>query len=207
MKYSLIGVGLLATMSLSAQETPRVAFNVGGGFTRPLGSTGRQLDNGWNVAGGIGVNWNQWFGTMIDAGYNRFGINSTTLKNVGFPGGDVGIFSATLDPVIHLTPRSYADIYLIGGAGLYRVNQEFTQPGVAPVVGFDPFFGFYQALVPTTQVLSSYSRNKPGVNAGVGFAVGTKWHGKLYAEARWNRVFIGNDRYADYIPVTFGFRF
>ena len=51
-----------------------------------------------------------------------------------------------------------------------------------------------------------YSVNKPGWNAGMGVAFGTKWHGKLFAEARYVHVFLNNDERADYVPVTFGFR-
>lgn len=201
------GFCLLSVGSLYAQhETSRFAFDIGGGFTQPVGNTGRHLDEGWNVGGGFGYNFSQYFGTMIDLGYNSFGINSTTLNNLGFPGGGVHIFSATLDPVVHLTPRSHFDLYVMGGGGVYHRNQNFTQPGVATVTGFDPFFGFYPVSVPTTQVLSSYSVTKPGVDIGAGVALGTKWHGKFFAEARYNRIFMGNNRHTDYIPVTFGFR-
>jgi hypothetical protein len=40
---------------------------------------------------------------------------------------------------------------------------------------------------------------------GAGVAFGTKSHGKIFAEAKWDRVFIGNS-HMDYLPVTFGFR-
>jgi hypothetical protein len=156
--------------------------------------------------GGGGYNFSRYVGAMIDLGYNRFGINGVTLSNAGFPGGNVSVFSATLDPIVHLNPGHHVDAYLIGGGGLYHLNQEFTQPSAASFTAFDPFFGFYNVIVPTTQVLSSYSVNKPGVNGGAGFAIGTKWHGKLFAEARYARIFMGNDRHVDYIPVSFGFR-
>jgi hypothetical protein len=97
-------------------------------------------------------------------------------------------------------------MYIIGGGGIYHRYQEFTQPSVTTVVGFDPFFGFYSAAVPARQVLASYAVNKPGVNIGAGIALGTKWHGKFYAEARYNRIFMGSERHTDYIPVSFGFR-
>jgi hypothetical protein len=118
----------------------------------------------------------------------------------------VSVFSATLDPIVHLTPRGHFDVYLIGGGGLYHRTQEFTAPGLAAVTGFDPFFGFYQTAIPTTQVLASYTVNKPGVNGGAGIAFGNKWHGKIFAEARYNRIFMGNNAHTDYIPVSFGFR-
>jgi len=47
--------------------------------------------------------------------------------------------------------------------------------------------------------------NKPGLNAGAGIAFGNKWHGKFFAEARYNGIF-GGERNTDYLPVTLGFR-
>jgi outer membrane protein with beta-barrel domain len=201
------GVCFLLVSTLHAQqETQRFSFDLGGGFTQPVGNTGRQLDEGWNLTGGFGYNFSQYFGTMIDLGYNSFGISTSTLNNLGFPGSGVHIFSATLDPVVHLTPRSHFDLYVTGGGGLYRQQQDFTQPSLATVTGFNPFFGFYPVTVPTTEVLSSYSVIKPGVDIGAGIGLGTKWHGKFFAEARYDRIFITANRHTDYIPVSFGFR-
>ena len=46
---------LLAAMA-AAQEVPRFTFAVGGGFTNPVGNTGRHLDEGWNIMAGGGIN-------------------------------------------------------------------------------------------------------------------------------------------------------
>jgi len=197
-------IGLCAS-ALHAQEVPRFSFAVGGGFTQPVGNTGRNLDMGWNVLAGAGVNFSSHVGAMVNVGYNSFGINSATLNSIGVPGGDVHIFSATLDPVVHLNPHGRADFYLTGGGGLFRWYQEFTQPSVAVVPGFNPFFGFYSAAVPTNQILASYSVNKPGVDVGAGVAFGGRGRGKFFAEARYEHVYMTNS-HADYLPVTFGFR-
>jgi len=189
-----------------AQETSRFTFDVSGGFTSPVGNTGHYLDNGWNVGAGAGVNFGPWAGALVQTNFNSMGINSGTLNNVGFPGGDVHVFSATLEPIVHLTPRSHFDLYVIGGGGLYHMYQEFTAPAVATVTGYNPFFGFYAANIPTTEVLSSYSVNKPGANIGAGIAFGTKYHAKLFAEARYDHVFLGNNRHMDYLPISFGAR-
>ena len=103
-------------------------------------------------------------------------------------------------------PHGPVDAYVIGGGGVYHRTQEFTTPTTATFTAFDPFFGFYQAGVAANQVLASYSVVKPGVNIGAGVAFGTRWHAKFYAEARYHKIFLGNDRHTDYIPVTFGVR-
>lgn len=196
--------GILALGVSSAQETSHFAFSVGGGFTTPVGNTGRYTDDGWNVGAGAGVNFNSYVGALIDVNYNSMGINSTTLSNIGVPGGGIHILSATLDPIVHLTPKAHFDLYVTGGGGLYHRQQDFTAPTEAIVPGFNPYFGFTGYAVQGTQVLSSYSSNKPGVDGGIGIAFGSKWHGKFFAEARYNRIF--NTYHSDYLPVTFGFR-
>ena len=198
---------LLFSGALSAQEYSHFTFSGGGGFTQPVGNTGRQLDTEWNIQGGAGVNFSQYFGTVVQLQYDRMGVNSFTLNNLGFPGGDLSVFSATIDPIVHLTPRGHADVYLIGGGGWYRRNQEFTAPSVATVTAFNPFFGFYLANVPSNVVLAQYSVNKPGVNGGMGVAFGSMWGGKFFAEARYHRILMGSYGHTDYIPVTFGFRY
>src|SRR6185295_15440981 len=113
---------------LGAQETTRFAFNIGGGFTQPVGGTARRLNTGWNIDGGAGFNFHPRFGVLAQLSYNDFGINSGTLANVGFPDGNVRVFSATLNPIVHLNPKGPVDVYLIGGGGFYHRTQEFTQP-------------------------------------------------------------------------------
>ena len=199
------GIGLLLVGAASAQETPPFAFNIGGGFTTPVGKTGTRLNNGWNFGAGAGYNFHPYVGALVQFNDNQFDINSTTLNTIGFPGGNVNVWSLTLNPIVHTNPRGPADLYFIGGGGLYHWHQQFTEPGTASFIGFDPFFGFFQTRVPVQNVLSSYSVNKPGVNGGLGLSFGTKWNVKVYAEARYHRIIFG-DRHADMLPVTFGIR-
>jgi len=200
------GLGLLLMGTVHAQETSHFAFNVGAGFTESVGRTGDRLDPGWNVSAGAGYNFNPYVGLMAQFTDTQTDINAATLNSLGFPGGDVNVWSATLNPIIHTNPRGPVDLYFIGGGGLYHWRQEFTAPTVQVFNGFDPFFGFYQVAVPANQVLTSYSVNKPGVNGGIGLSFGTKWHAKFYAEARYHRIIFGNT-HADMLPVTFGIRF
>jgi hypothetical protein len=208
MKSILIAssIGLLAAGFLGAQEFPRFTFDFGAGFTTPVGSTGSQLNTGWNIRGGAGMNFTSNLGANINLGFNDLGISNGTLASLGVPGGSVHVFSATLDPIVHLTPHSHFDFYVTGGGGLFHWYQQFTAPTAALVGFYNPFFGFYNAAVPATQILSSYSVNRPGADIGAGLAFGSvRGHGKFFAEARYNHIYLAHSR-ADYIPVTFGFR-
>jgi hypothetical protein len=191
------GAGLLLAGSLAAQEVSKFTFQLDAGFTQPVGNTGRNLDTGWNIGTGAGMNLNSFVGAMIDVNYNSLGISSTTLTNIGVPGGNVNVFSATFDPIVHLTPHSHFDLYVSGGGGLYHRYEDFSAPGSGNA--FNPFFG-------GNQILASSSVNKPGVDGGAGIAFGSKWHGKFFAEARYNRIFMSNGFHTDYVPVSFGFR-
>jgi len=201
-------VGLMMVGALSAQEFSHFAFNIGGGFTQAVGDTGQRLDMGWNGRLGAGVNFSPYVGLLVNAGYDNMGVNPATLANIGVPGGRMSVFSATLDPIVHLNPKGHVDFYVTGGGGLFHRYQEFTAPTVSVVTGFDPFFGFTPIAVPANQVLASYSVNKPGMDIGAGIAFGSKWHGKFFAEAKYMRIFMGNRAGGDteYLPVTFGFR-
>lgn len=195
-------LGTLAAGVALAQEVPPFTFNVGAGFVEPARSFGRYTDVGWNVQGGAGFNFSNWASAMLDINYNQLGINSSSLSTLGVPGGHIGIWSFTVDPVVHLTGKRRFDLYITGGGGLYRREDVLTAPVGGFIVnpfGFGvPFFG--------NQILSSYSVNKPGWDAGAGVNLGSKWRAKFYAEARYNRMFTWAGT-TDYIPVTFGVRF
>jgi hypothetical protein len=190
--------GILVTGALYAQEVSPFSFAIGAGLTEPIGTAGRYLDTGWNFQAGAGYNFNSHLGAMLDFNYNSMGINSTTLANLGAPGGNTHILSFTVDPILHLNHKGPVDVYLIGGGGLYHRYDDLT----APTGGFlgSPF-GFYG-----NTVLASYSVNRPGFDAGAGVSFGTRWHAKFYAEARYNRMLNSSTPDLDYIPVTFGVR-
>jgi hypothetical protein len=58
-KFPSFCFGLSVIGSLNAQEVPQFSFDLGGGFTQPVGNTGRHLDEGWNIQGGVGFNFSQ----------------------------------------------------------------------------------------------------------------------------------------------------
>lgn len=201
-------IGILALGAANAQEFSKFTADIGGGYTAPVGATGRYLDMGWNVRGGVGYNFSNFAGIKLDLGFDDMGINSGTLASVGAPGGGVHLFSATVDPVVHLLPSTgRLDFYLMGGGGLFHEYQNFTAPAVFTTTFFSPFFGAFPASFAGNQVLSSYTVTKPGFDIGGGIGVGKIGHGKLFMEARWEHMFMNNGAHLDAIPVTVGFRF
>ncbi|MGO4886020.1 MAG: hypothetical protein ACLP59_35130 [Bryobacteraceae bacterium] len=171
---------------------------MGGGFTEPVNTTGQYTNVGWNVGGGLGFNFDPYVGALVDLNYDRLAFNSTTLGNVGGSGGGLHVFSATLDPIVHVTPKSHVDVYVTGGFGIYHLMQDFTQPAGPSATGYYPYLGYYNGAV------SSYGTNHLGFDGGMGVAFGSRWHGKFFAEARFNRTL--GYYHTDYVPVTFGFR-
>src|SRR5438046_5038932 len=117
------GIGLLLVGVVSAQETPPFALTIGGGFTTPVGKTGTRLNNGWNFDAGAGVNFHPRFGVLVQFNDSQFDINTATLNTIGFPGGNVNVWSLTLDPIVHTNPRGPVDLYFIGGGGVYHWRQ------------------------------------------------------------------------------------
>ncbi len=197
-----IGALVLASATLQAQEVSRFSFDVGGGFTSPLDTIGNNTDYGWGLKAGAGVNFNSHLSLMANVGYDSLGIASSSLTTAGVTGGNVNIFSARLDPVYHVGAYHHADFYVTGGGGLYRQERQFNTAVSGVTTINDPIFGTsYTSGVGS----SSYSVNKPGFDAGMGVAFGSKWHGKFFAEARYNRMFLDGG-HTDFLPVTFGFR-
>src|ERR1700721_1765294 len=89
-----------------------------------------------------------------------------------------------------------------GGGCLYHWYQQFSAPASGAITPFAS--GSFPIVIPNAG--DAYSVNKPGWNAGMGVALGTKWHGKVFAEARYVLFFLNHDKGADYGPVTLGFR-
>jgi len=179
-------IGILAFASASAQEFSRYTFDIGGGFTMPVGGTSDNRDQGWNVRGGAGFNFTPNFGAMLNVGYDSLGIGSASLSSAGATNGDVNVFHATIDPVARFHLNNRMNFYLTGGGGLFHRTRD---------VDFPSFPGV------------SYTVNKPGFDVGGGVEVGVAGRGKVFTEAKWDHVFGDYGvRYMDIIPVSFGFR-
>jgi len=185
--------------ALQAQETPRITYDFGAGFTQGVGRTGSNLDTGWNVQGGPTYNIFPFLGVKLDVGYNSFGVNSGTLTGLGLQSGNFNVLSATVNPILRLRPKSRIDPYLVAGYGVYHYTQSFAQPVGASGTPFSPFFGGFLS--------NEYSATHGGFDAGAGVEFASKGRWKVYGEARYNRILSSYGQHFDYLPVTFGVRF
>ncbi len=200
--------------ALSAQPRwqwlDQFAFNVGGGVEPPFLTTKTNLALGWNAQGGVGYNFTKRLAIMAEIEYDEFRINDHALNTLGtpqgYPSGRLKNESVTIDPVWHFHPKGVWDVYAIGGGGAFSRTQSLTRPTIATATGTNPFFGFNTPGYPSSQTALDYTVHKPGLEVGLGASIKVYWNFKLYAEAKYVRVFAGSLGHMDYLPVSIGVR-
>ncbi len=205
-----VAVALVSMLTLPARahsERP-VSINIGGGFTPAVGALSERLDNGWNFSGGAAYNIRPSFSLGAQFMYNGLGVSRSLLNAAGAPDGDANVWSITAQPRLELPFSNKLKPYLVGGFGYYRRSVHFTQPALAPVTFFDPFFGvLFPGVVSTNQVLGTITRSGIGGNLGGGFAFSLGRGGaQLFTEARYHYANTGHTP-TRMIPVTVGIRF
>jgi hypothetical protein len=205
--FSFVPLLAIAAALPGMAQTSRLALSVGGGFTEPVRYTNGPLKVGGNFTGSAGVNLSKYVGISAEFGFSSFGINQSRLDELAVPNGSTRMYSVTLQPTFHFNPDGRVDVYSTIGGGYYRRTIEFTEPTTALVTAFDPFFGFYNALIPAQTVLGSFTQNKGGINGGIGVAIRVTSDSamRIFAETRYHHVFTSG-RDTNYMPVTFGLR-
>ena len=120
----LLLIILVAVLPASAQwrrfgqSYTRPTGYLGLGISTPTNPVGTRLDEGWNLAGGIGVARGS-VGIMLDAMFTDFGMNHAALVRAGARRGSQKYWALTVDPVFHVNERGPVDFYITGGGGLY----------------------------------------------------------------------------------------
>ena len=172
------------------EEPLRPTGFFGIGFSTPVNPVARNLDSGWNLAGGVGVT-KKYFGVTMDATFSDFGINRRALERVRASDGSQRYWAITVDPMVHVNPRGPVDFYLTGGGGLYSQVTEYRFRG-----GFRDGFEFSNSIY------------KGGVNGGAGFSFrpDRRSHLTIFVEARYHHMFT-RDPGASFVPITAGVRF
>lgn len=202
--YLALGLLLLAVAPGDAQDQRRFTFNVGAGFSPLAGQINERLDNGWNFTLGGGYRFTRHFETNLQLTYNGFGVRPLVLQEAGVPAANSHMWSLTIDPKLHFHPFGRIDPYAVGAFGYYRRTIQFTQPTVAPVLIYDPFFDFFfSELVPANIVLGNITRGGIGGNLGAGFDFPFYWGSRWFIEARYEYASTGMVP-TRMIPVTLG---
>jgi hypothetical protein len=181
-----------------------LAAEFGGGLTTPANEDQHDLTYGWNVVAGAGYKFSREFSLMGEYQFNSNKIPAKILAQVGEPGGNVHIWSLTLDPVLNVRLSNSAAAYITGGGGFYRKTTSFTEPATITSYYCDYFYCYpyqYQGNV----VVSRFSTDQGGVNLGGGLTFGNWDGGKFYTEARYTWIDTPG-RATRIVPLTFGFR-
>ncbi|HZR56370.1 MAG TPA: outer membrane beta-barrel protein [Terriglobales bacterium] len=202
----LAGCTVLLCSFSSAQVQQRFNFGGGAGFTIPTGRAANSLNTGWNINLRGGLNVSSHLAADLDFTYNHSNLNDATLARFNEPDGGMGIWSLTFNPVVKFAPKeSRVQPYATAGYGLYHRNLTLSRPSSVGTFICDPFFGCFPAVVGVNQVVASNSTLKTGFNAGGGFDFRLGQHAvKLFAEARYHRMFTTFGQDFTFVPVTFG---
>jgi len=212
----------------NADGSSKYGFEVGAGFTNPTGDTGHYQTDNLNFSVGGGRNFSKNFGVLLQYDYARFGIPASILNTrlalynsdgygLSSIGGNVHLWSITLNPIYYFSGGEKSGMYVVAGGGFYRKLTNFTTPET------QEYCGIYGCELGTSNaVFDHYSNNAFGANAGLGYTykLSRFSSAKLFAEARYT--FVGNqanahNNYAtggyppnnyrtEYVPVTVGLR-
>jgi hypothetical protein len=215
------GGGQYDNKSSGAGWKGRLAFEFGGGFNIPTGETDPYIDTGYQLNVGGGFHLAKELSLLVMYQFIGDGLPNNIASEAGVDGGNVHIWSFTLNPVVNLLPHHNTSVYLTGGGGFYRKTTNFQ------VIDAQLFCTYYYCgigYVPTT--VGSFSSNQGGWSAGGGIShrfPGAYGDGKMtfFAEARYldvlspailnqsanglNPTTIGEG--TKLVPVTFGLRF
>ena len=222
----------------NADGSYKLAFEIGGGFATPAGRTGKYQTTSYKFSGGVGWNFSKTFGVLFQGDYDHFGITKGELASqlalynklliaqgdqpLSSLGGNVHIWSATLNPIINYYTSDSLGAYVVGGGGFYRKVTEFTSPTAGTFCQRDNFGNVICFQEAVNSVVDHYSNNAFGFNGGIGFTYKfSRFSGqKVFAEARYVWVdnqastnnTVANNGYppanyrTGYFPVTIGLR-
>ena len=198
----------------------RLSFEFGGGFNVPTSYSSSYANTGANVTVGSGMHFAHGLGLLLEYQFIDDGLPSAIVAEAGASGGNIHMWSFTVDPVINLMPKRATSVYVTGGGGFYRKVTNFTDPQLTE------YCDYFCTVGTTNAVVGHFSSNQGGWNVGGGVShrfAGMYGDGKMaiYAEARYLDVLspavvgatpnglgattVGAD--TKLVPVTFGLRF
>jgi hypothetical protein len=177
---ALLSALLLLVPAMRANGQGLIAFGVGGGVSKPVGSLGDVANTGWRAVGTLKVGVPLVpVGLRLDASYDRFGYQRTLLGASGSETGSQSVFAGTVNGTLRLSPLPLITPYAIAGIGPYHTS--CSGPATCE------------------------SATHVGYNAGLGVYFGALLiHG--FAEVRYHYVSMPGGN-IQYVPVTVGLLF
>jgi hypothetical protein len=165
--------------------TSHLAFEAGGGFNGPLGSSSNDITWGGNFTVGAGYRFTDRVSALVEYQFIDSKLPGALIAEAGATGGYDHIWSFSLAPVVDLFPKRTNDVYVTGGVGFYRKVTSFTDPEETEYCSY-----FYCEQGVENAVVGHFSSNQAGYNVGGGFqhrlgGMYGEGKAKLFAEARF----------------------
>ncbi|HWE87047.1 MAG TPA: hypothetical protein VG267_19030 [Terracidiphilus sp.] len=199
----------------------KLAFEGGAGWNTAVGDTSTYVNSGWDVTLGGGMHFSHGLALLAEYQFLSDGLPSTIIAEAGSDGGNIHLWSLTVDPVIDLFPKASNGVYVTGGGGFYRKVTSFTVQQQQQFCYY-----FYCGVGTTNATAGHFSSNQGGFNIGGGFRhrfSGMYGDGRMevYAEARFVDAFtpaiigqspngLGNTTIGAgtrLVPINFGIRY
>ena len=194
----------------TADGTPKYTFEVGAGFTQPLGNTWHYLTTSYGISVGGGRNFDRHLGVLLQFDYDHFGFTGQTLANQSYLyfndtnasdnglDGSSHIWSFSVDPVYTLSrgDKGGWGEYLVAGVGFYHKVANFTVPTEEEQCYYYCEIGYVNAT------FDHYTSNAPGFSGGFGvtYKFSRFSNERFFGEARY--VFIDNSQRQGYTAAT-----
>ena len=184
-----------------------LSVQVGGGYTTTAGSTGDYIHGGGNAGAAV-----TWFpsaalplAVRVEGSYtwSTPAAGLLALNGVGYNRGEVDVYGGDVDLRLNLgrLPARW-QLYLVGGAGWYRIDATLQKVSVERVCG-GRYCSVFTALLAEEHDTSSW---EPSWNAGLGWEVALDSHTAFFIEARYRRILrYGNG--TQLVPLWLGLRF
>ncbi len=213
----------------NSDGSTKIAIMAGGGMNLPVGNTGKFYTPSYDIAGGVGFNFNKMLGVLGEVHYDHAGVTGGAIAYeyanlqqyyqasasdlAGFD-ANAHVLSITANPVLSFSnDSSKLGVYLTGGVGYYRKTTNFTLPSYGTACDY---FCYTYA---TNYNVDTASSNGFGANGGFGFTyrISEFSNERLFVEARYHWINIDsknntdlfpfNKRNTEYVPVLVGVRF
>lgn len=201
--------------------TGKLAIEAGGGWNTSVGDTSNYVNSGWDITAGGGMHFSHGLALLAEYQFIGDGLPSQIITEAGSDGGNVHLWSLTVDPVIDLFPKASNGVYVTGGGGFYRKVTIFTVQQQQQYCYY-----FYCGVGVTNATAGHFSSNQGGFNIGAGFRhrfSGMYGDGRMevFAEARFIDAFtpaiigqspngLGNTTIGAgtrLVPINFGIRY